>query len=68
MQEDRLATFDLVVARFHQPATGGGAITGIYVDMSTPQALRAVVRVTVSRGDRTAVSAGEILAAALETA
>ncbi len=52
--------------RFHQAVTGCGAVTGVDINMSAPEAFWAVVGVAVSVDGDTALRADEIFNMALK--
>ena len=55
-----LPALDVYRDRLHEPLAHGCAVTGVYVDVLAPQALRAVVGVAIAHDGGTAVSAGEV--------
>ena len=52
---------------FHQAVTGCGAIAGVHIDMSAPEAFGTVVGVAVSFDSDATVRADEIFNVALES-
>ena len=52
---------------FHQAVTGCGAIAGVHIDMSAPEAFGTVVGVAVSFDSDATVCADEIFNVALES-
>lgn len=52
--------------RFHQAATGRGAVAGVHINMLTPEALWAVIGVAITLDRGTTLRAGEIFNVALE--
>ena len=55
------------VYRFHQAVTGRRTVARVHVNVLTPEALRAVIGVTVSLDGGTTLRAGEIFNVTLES-
>ena len=54
------------VYRFHQAATGRGSVAGVHINVSTPEALWAVIGIAVTLDGSTAMRADEIFNVTLE--
>ena len=54
------------VYRFHQTVTGRRSVAGVHVNVSAPEAFRAVIGVAVPPNGGTTLRAGEIFNVALE--
>ena len=52
--------------RLHEPLTGRGTIARIYINMLTPETLRAVIRVAVPHYLKPTLLAGKVLLRPLE--
>ena len=52
--------------RFHQAATGRGSVTGIHINMPTPQAFWTVIGVAVPLDGGTTLRANEVFNVTLE--
>jgi hypothetical protein len=58
--------FQLDVNRFHQSATGGGAVAGIDINVLAPKTIRAMVGVPIAFNFRPAILTGEVFNFPLE--